>query len=113
MLRAMTEPRRIPLEAVAPVSHDADVMDREADVDGTRWALVEYAPGAGRAEWCDTPHVGVLLTGRLTYAFEDGRAPLQIGSGDGFVLPEAPRHRGRNDGAEPARLFLIDALPGR
>jgi hypothetical protein len=26
-------------------------------------------------------------------------------------LPPAPRHRGRNEGAEPARLFLIDALP--
>jgi hypothetical protein len=35
-----------------------------------------------------------------------------IGPGQAFELPEAPRHRGRNHGAEPARLFLIDALPG-
>jgi quercetin dioxygenase-like cupin family protein len=105
----MTEPRRVGFSA--PVSHDADVLDREADVDGTRWALVEYAPGAGRAEWCETPHAGVVLSGTLTYAFEDGREPLRLGPGDGFVLPEEPRHRGRNEGAEPARLFLIDALP--
>jgi quercetin dioxygenase-like cupin family protein len=105
------QPSRIDLSAASPVSHDADVLDREADVGGTRWALVEYAPGAGRAEWCETPHVGVVMSGTLTYAFEDGREPLQLGPGDGFVLPEQPRHRGRNPGAEPARLFLIDALP--
>ena len=105
----MSEPQKI--EFSEPVSHDADVFDREADVDGTRWALVEYAPGAGRAEWCETPHSGVVLSGTLTYGFEDGRAPLRLGPGDGFVLPEQPRHRGHNEGAEPARLFLIDALP--
>ena len=105
----MTEPRKI--EFAAPVSHDTDVFDAEADVDGTRWALVEYAPGAGRADWCETPHVGYLLSGTLTYSFEDGRDPLHLQPGDGFALPEAPRHRGRNEGDEPAKLFLIDALP--
>ena len=107
----MTEPRRIDFSAVAPVSHDAGVSDNEADVSGTRWARVEYAPGAGRDEWCDTPHAGVVLSGELTYSFEDGREPLVLGAGDGFALPEAPRPRGRNDGTEPARLFIIDALP--
>lgn len=106
----MSEPGRIDFSALEPVSHDTDVHDREADVDGTRWALVEYAPGAGRAEWCETPHSGIVLSGALTYAFENGREPLRLGPGDGFVLPEQPRHRGHNDGSEPARLFLIDAL---
>jgi hypothetical protein len=105
----MSEPRRI--EFGEPVSHDAGVFDGEADVDGTRWATVEYTPGAGRAEWCDTPHSGFLLSGTLTYDFEDGREPLRLAPGDGFALPEAPRHRGRNEGEEPARLFIIDALP--
>jgi hypothetical protein len=52
------------------------------------------------------------LSGALVYAFEDGREPLRLAAGDGFVPPAAPRHRGRNGAAEPARLFLIDALPG-
>jgi quercetin dioxygenase-like cupin family protein len=104
----MTEPSKI--EFGTPVSHDAGVLDSEADVAGTRWAHVEYAPGAGRADWCETPHSGVVLSGTLTYSFEDGREPLKLEAGDGFALPEAPRHRGRNDGAEPVRLFLIDAL---
>jgi mannose-6-phosphate isomerase-like protein (cupin superfamily) len=34
-----------------------------------------------------------------------------VGAGQAFVLPPAPRHRGRNDGDEPVRLFIIDALP--
>ena len=37
---------------------------------------------------------------------------LLVGAGEGFLLPAGPRHRGTNTGAEPARLFLIDALPG-
>ena len=104
----MIEPRKI--EFGTPVSHDTGVQDSEADVDGTRWALVEYAPGSGRADWCETPHSGYVLSGALTYSFEDGREPLELHAGEGFALPEAPRHRGRNDGTEPVRLFLIDAL---
>jgi quercetin dioxygenase-like cupin family protein len=107
----VTEPRAIDFSSLAAAAHDVDVQDREADVDGTRWALVEYAPGSGRAGWCDTPHAGYVVGGGLTYDFEDGRAPLVLHAGDGFALPVAPRHRGRNAGSEPARLFIIDALP--
>jgi quercetin dioxygenase-like cupin family protein len=107
----MIEPRAIAFSAAEPVSHDAGVHDREADVAGTRWALVEYSPGSGRVEWCDTPHAGFVVSGALTYTFDDGREALVLSAGDGFALPEAPRHRGRNEGAEPARLFIIDALP--
>ena len=106
----MIEPQAV--EFAPPVSHDTGVHDREAAVAGARWALVEYAPGSARADWCDTPHAGYVVSGTLTYAFEDGRDPLVLTAGQGFALPEAPRHRGGNRGAEPARLFLIDALPG-
>jgi len=108
----MTQPRRIDFAGAEPVSHDSGVHDREREVDGTRWALVEYAPGAGRAEWCDAPHTGFVRAGTLTYEFEDGRDPLTLHAGDGFVLPPRPRHRGRNDGTQPVELFIVDALPG-
>jgi quercetin dioxygenase-like cupin family protein len=107
----MTEPRAIDFSKADPVSHDEGVFDREADVAGTRWAVVEYSPESGRPEWCDTPHAGFVVSGAITYTFEDGREPLVLNAGDGFALPEAPRHRGRNGGAEPVRLFIIDALP--
>ena len=106
----MTEPRRIDFSGIEPTVHDEGVGDRETDVDGTRWALVEYAPGHGRADWCDTPHSGYLISGALVYEFEDGREVMALRPGEAFALPEAPRHRGRNDGEEPARLFIIDAL---
>jgi len=87
------------------------VSDLEVEVDGTRWALVEYAPGSGRQGWCDVPHAGYVVSGEITYSFEDDREPLRLEAGAGFALPRAPRHRGRNEGDEAARLFLIDALP--
>jgi hypothetical protein len=94
----------------APVEHDRDVRDLEQVVGGVRWAIVEYAPGAGRAEWCDTPHMGFVLSGALRYEFADGSEPLRVTAQQGFQLPTNPAHRGRNDGSEPARLFIIDAL---
>ena len=108
----MRDPGSIDLSTAEPVSHDPGVTDREIQVDGTRWALVEYSPGAGREGWCDVPHSGHVLSGAITYRFEDDREPLELGAGDSFVLPPAPRHRGRNEGPEAARLFLIDAIPG-
>jgi quercetin dioxygenase-like cupin family protein len=108
----MTEPRMAEFARSEPVSHDPGVNDREVEIDGTRWALVEYSPGSGREEWCDTPHSGYVVSGAITYGFEDERDDLVFASGDGFVLPVTPRHRGRNEGDEPARLFIIDAIPG-
>jgi quercetin dioxygenase-like cupin family protein len=95
----------------APAEHDPDVRDIEQVIDGVRWALVEYAPGAGRIDWCDSPHSGYVLTGEIRYEFRDGSPEMRVAAGQGFRLPAAPAHRGRNRGSEPARLFIIDALP--
>ena len=78
-------------------------------LDGERWALVEYDAGAGRPEWCSTPHRGFVVAGSIRYEFEDGREPLALAAGQGFLLPAAPAHRGRNHGAETARLFVTDS----
>jgi quercetin dioxygenase-like cupin family protein len=107
----MTDPQAINLSAAEAVSHDPGVFDRESDVGGTRWALVEYSPGSGRVDWCETPHSGYVVSGAITYSFEDGSDPMVVQAGQAFVLPPAPRHRGRNDDGEPVRLFIIDALP--
>jgi quercetin dioxygenase-like cupin family protein len=109
----LSNPRAVALARQAAAIHDAGVEDRELVVDGVRWALVEYGPGQGRAQWCHVPHSGYVVAGAIRYEFEDGREPLVIEAGSGFVLPPAPGHRGRNDGAVPAALFLIDALPER
>ncbi len=103
-------PQAIPFDGAA-VEHDRNVHDLEQMVGGVRWAIVEYAPGAGRADWCDTPHSGYVLSGELQYEFDDGSPELRLTAQQGFMLPPAPRHRGTNHGREPARLFIIDALP--
>ncbi len=107
----MSEPRSIDLPGQSPVSNDEGVEDREVVVDGVRWARVEYAAGHGRSHWCDTPHCGYVVSGAISYEFEDGREPLDVAAGTGFLLPASPGHRGRNAGSEPAVLFIIDALP--
>lgn len=95
----------------AAAEHDPDVRDVERVIDGVRWALVEYAPRAGRREWCDSPHSGYVLGGELQYEFEDGSPEMTVAAGQAFRLPAAPAHRGRNRGSTPVRLFIIDALP--
>ena len=106
----MTDPRTVDFSGADPVSHDPGVMDRELEVDGTRWALVEYSPGEGREEWCDVPHAGYVVSGEITYSFEDGRDPLIVGAGRGIRAtagtPPPRSQRGRG-----ARATLPDRCP--
>jgi quercetin dioxygenase-like cupin family protein len=55
--------------------------------------LVELEKGLEHPEWCQTGHVGYVLEGRLALEFD--RETLELGPGDGFILPEgkACRHR--------------------
>jgi hypothetical protein len=85
------------------------VRAKPVDVEGERWALVEYDSGSGRPEWCSTPHRGYVLSGAIRYEFDDGREPLALVAGQGFLLPASPAHRGRNHGAETAQLFVTDS----
>ena len=105
-------PREVSLATLGETSHDTGVTDREVTVDGVRWAIVEYGPGAKRTNWCQTPHSGFVISGIIRYEFEDGRQALIASAGDGLVLPSHPPHRGSNPSAGPTRLFLIDAILG-
>jgi hypothetical protein len=109
------EPREIPFGEI-PWSDDAPgIRAREADVDGARWAIVEYEEGAGREEWCEDGHRGFVLRGEIYYEFDDGRPAITASEGEAFLLPHATlgagAHRGRNVASEPTRLFLIDDHP--
>ncbi|HEY1366757.1 MAG TPA: cupin domain-containing protein [Gaiellaceae bacterium] len=75
---------------------------------GSRWALVEYGPGASREEWCTDGHRGYVVEGAIEYEFDDGSGPLGFRQGQGFVLSAGTGHRGRNPTDAPTRLFLID-----
>jgi quercetin dioxygenase-like cupin family protein len=84
------------------------IRARETDLEGRRWAIVEYAEGARREEWCLDGHVGFVLEGGVEYEFEDGGDPLKASAGEAFCLSTGRGHRGRNLAQGPTRLFLID-----
>jgi quercetin dioxygenase-like cupin family protein len=104
----MSEPQPQPVSFDVPWAEEADgVRARVADVGGARWAIVEYAPGHGRPEWCDVGHEGYVISGRITYELASGGSVV-AGTGEGFLLTSADAHRGFNHGAEPAVLLVID-----
>ena len=77
---------------------------------GARWAIVEYAPGAGRPDWCAEGHHIHVLAGEIEYELKSGGSVVAR-AGQGLLLGDDDEHRGNNRGAVPARLLVID-LPG-
>lgn len=115
-MRDMEGARGVPFGEL-PWAEDAPgIRTREADVEGARWATVEYGAGAARQEWCEEGHRGFVLAGEIEYEFDDGSEPLRAAAGEAFFLPPASfgggAHRGRNPSESATRLFLIDDAPG-
>lgn len=84
------------------------IRAREMQVEGHRWAIVEYAPRAKRQEWCFDGHAGFVISGAIEYEFEDGGSPLTVGEGDAFALSTGRAHRGTNLAEQATRVFVID-----
>jgi quercetin dioxygenase-like cupin family protein len=97
----------VPFEELPWEEEAEGVRARVADVGGARWAIVEYAPGAGRPEWCDVGHRGYVLSGEITYDLTSG-GTVVARTGQGFLLTQDDAHRGRNHGGVPAVLLVID-----
>lgn len=108
----MSDPQAIQFDAIAWEDDVPGIRDRATTVDGARWAIVEYAPGGCREQWCPDGHRGYVLQGAIEYEFEDGRPPMKAGAGDAFLLPGGVAHRGRNAADGATRMFLIDDPAG-
>lgn len=98
----------ISLAGVPWVDDVPGIRAREAEIEGRRWAIVEYAAGARREEWCLDGHAGFVLEGELEYEFSDDDLPLVVSEGDAFTLATGRGHRGRNLRDSNSRLFLVD-----
>lgn len=94
------------LGAASWVEEAPGIHSRSAFVNGVRWALVRYAPGAERSEWCTDGHRGYVVRGRISYEMADGDH-VDIPEAAAFWLPPGSGHRGVNGTAE-THLFLID-----
>jgi len=104
----MPEPRALRLTDLDWADDVPGIRDKAGTVDGARWALVEYAEGAAREEWCEDGHRGLVLEGEIEYEFADGREPLRAAGGHAFLLPTGVAHRGRNLAGGATTMFLID-----
>jgi quercetin dioxygenase-like cupin family protein len=108
----MTEPAAVRFGDIAWEDDVPGIRDRVSTVDSARWAMVEYAAGAARAEWCEDGHRGLVLAGEIEYEFGDEREKLVVRTGEAFLLPSGVAHRGRNLAGGPTTMFLIDDRPG-
>jgi quercetin dioxygenase-like cupin family protein len=104
----MARPQAFKLDGLDWDNEAPGVRARHTEIDGVRWAIVEYAPGGGRPEWCEAAHVGYVLSGEIEYEFADRRAPLVARTGQGFTLPPGAAHRGHNRTDTPATLLVVD-----
>lgn len=108
----MAKPLTVPFHDTPWFEEAPGIRSRESEVDGARWAVVEYEPGARREEWCEDGHRGYVVRGGIEYEFDDDRQPLTASEGEAFRLPAATighgAHRGRNHSSVSTRLFLID-----
>ena len=76
----MSEPVAVRFGDMAWEDDVAGIRDRASTVDSSRWAMVEYAADAARAEWCEDGHRGLVLDGEIEYEFGDGRDKLLLRS---------------------------------
>jgi hypothetical protein len=113
----MTGARNVPFGSMEWPEDAPGIRVKEADVSGSRWAVVEYGERVGRAEWCQGGHRGYVLSGEIEYEFDDGREPLRARLEEAFLLPPTAvgsgAHRGRSLAKEPTRLFLMMIRVGR
>ena len=75
-------------------------VGREVDAPGWRWS-VDMRPIVG-GEWCESRHVGVVLSGRSGFLLRDG-STFEVGPDDVFDVP--PGHDSWTIGDDPA-VFL-------
>lgn len=98
---AVVELTSLPWEEEAP-----GIQSRSAELGDARYAIVRYAPGAERDEWCTVGHHGYVLEGHISYELIGG-GRVEATLGTGFWLPPGLGHRGVN-GDHQTTLFLVD-----
>jgi class 3 adenylate cyclase len=80
-------------------------VGRTVQEPGWRWST-HVRPLVG-GEWCEARHVGVVLSGRLGFAFRDGTT-AEVGPDDVYDIP--PGHDGFTVGDEPCVMIEWSGL---
>jgi quercetin dioxygenase-like cupin family protein len=83
----------------------SDPLERKRAVDGAPVVVIEFEPGFRDANVCARGHAGYVLEGELTFELE-AEEPVVARSGDAFVIESGTKHRARNAGPIPVRVFV-------
>ena len=95
---------RLPFTSLAwtPGAHP---LEQKKLIDGCPVVLLEFAPGFEDPNWCENGHAIYVLEGTLELVLDSGTE--RIHAGDGCVLDRNTRHKAKNPGNVPVRLFVV------
>jgi hypothetical protein len=109
----MTESPYLFAAANHPLENATDRLKVREAITGFGIALryQERAPDpadAPEGDWCETGHSIFILSGRITYRFDDHT--VEAGPGDMLHIPAGPEHRHipKVPGPEPVRYVLTE-----
>jgi quercetin dioxygenase-like cupin family protein len=81
--------------------------EKRIEKGGGRVRLLELSDGYEHPDWCEKPHLGFVLQGRIDLEFDDER--WEIAAGNGLEVGAGSAFRHRPIAAEtPALLLLIE-----
>jgi quercetin dioxygenase-like cupin family protein len=85
----------------------AHPLEKKKLIDGHSAVLLEFAPGFEDPNWCERGHVIYVLDGALELVLDDRTERIE--AGDGCVVDRNTRHRAKNPGNMPVRLFVASS----
>jgi quercetin dioxygenase-like cupin family protein len=83
----------------------AHPLETKKLVEGQPVVLLEFAPGFEDPNWCERGHIIYVLDGVLDLVLDDRTERIE--AGDGCRLDPTTRHRAKNPGSVPVRLFVV------
>jgi len=95
---------RVPFPSI-PWSAGGHPLERKKTQAGRPLAVLEFAPGFSDPNWCERPHLLLVLEGHLELELADGIA--RLATGECGIVDRGTRHRARNPGEEPCVLFVL------
>jgi hypothetical protein len=88
-------PGIVELGSMPWAAESRDIDSRLGTLDGVRWAVVRYAPGAQRDDWCTDGHRGYVLCGHISYELDGGENAKRPDSLLSDLAHNQPRLRNR------------------
>jgi quercetin dioxygenase-like cupin family protein len=95
---------RLPFTSLAwtPGGHP---LEQKKLIEGSPVVLLEFAPGFEDPNWCENGHIIYVVEGTFELVLDS--AVERIHAGESCVLDRGTRHKAKNPGSVPVRLFVV------